>query len=295
VYDGESEQWASFALYNPTYSEGVNAVSPLYADALEFDYTGEYLVFDAFNTLQSGDGSNIEYWDVNFIRVWDKAANTFGDGVIFKLFTSLPENVSMGNPTFSKNSPQIVAFDYIDAGSDIYAILGCNIETGDVGTLTQNNTISWPSFNKNDSRIAFTSLDNEGGYLAEYVVLNSNKISSDGVHQPMFSGAAWPVYFAAGVRDISSGVKKSVKDGKNPKVTAFPNPFTDKVTISLPDDLLHYVAIEIMNHLGQIVYSSFLPMSADGIELDLNDLTSGYYIVRLSNDSMTATGKIIKL
>ena len=85
VYDFESEEWGEFELYNPTYTEGVNSAGPVYADALEFDYTGEFLVYDCFNRITSEDGADIEYWDVNFIHVWDNDANDFADGTIEKL------------------------------------------------------------------------------------------------------------------------------------------------------------------------------------------------------------------
>ena len=181
VYDYESERWAYFTLYNPTYLEGVTAAGVLYADALEFDISGEYLVYDAFNTLKNNDGKDIEYWDVNFIRVWNNDAGDFGDGTVYKLFSSIPEGISIGNPSFSKNSPNIIAFDYWNISTDEYAILSCNIETNEVYSLVENNHLGWPSFNKNDSRIAFTSAYGEDNFSINYVNLNADKISSDGI------------------------------------------------------------------------------------------------------------------
>ena len=71
VYDFASERWGEFELYSPTYTEGVNAAGPVYADALDWVYDGEILVYDCFNRLENSDGQDIEYWDVNFIEVWD--------------------------------------------------------------------------------------------------------------------------------------------------------------------------------------------------------------------------------
>jgi len=71
-------------------------------------------MYDAENELRSGTGNTIKYWDVSFIEVWNNATKTFTQGEVSKLFSSLPKDVSVGNATFSKNSPYIIAFDYID-------------------------------------------------------------------------------------------------------------------------------------------------------------------------------------
>ena len=156
VYDFVSEEWGEFTLYNPTYSDGINAGGTEFADALEWDYTGEYIVYDAFNRIENEDGNDIEYWDVNFIHAWDVAGNDFGDGTVLKLFSSLPEGVSIGNPTFAKLSPNILAFDMVDELNDKYFVVGSNIETGETDVIFENNTLGFPSFNKNDTRVAFT-------------------------------------------------------------------------------------------------------------------------------------------
>ena len=120
VYDFVTEEWGEFTLYNPTYSDGINSGGTVYADALEWDYTGEYIVYDAFNRIENNSGNDIEYWDVNFIRAWDATGDDFGDGTIEKLFSSLPDGVSIGNPTFAKLSPYILAFDMVDESTNEY-------------------------------------------------------------------------------------------------------------------------------------------------------------------------------
>ncbi len=144
VYDFGRAQWKKFRLYNPTTSDNnITAGGVLYADAIEFDPTGEYLIYDAFNELTSSSSTDISYWDVGFIKVWDNNSNAFGDGSIMKLFTSLPEHVSVGNPVFSKNSPNIIAFDYFydDGVNQEYRIYGANLETGDLVQITDNYNV----------------------------------------------------------------------------------------------------------------------------------------------------------
>ncbi|MCC6459855.1 MAG: M4 family metallopeptidase, partial [Saprospiraceae bacterium] len=57
-----------YDLYNPTYSEDPTVTGEVqYADVLEFDYSGEYLMYDAFNELSNGT-SDLSYWDIGFLQ-----------------------------------------------------------------------------------------------------------------------------------------------------------------------------------------------------------------------------------
>ncbi|MBA4058193.1 MAG: metalloprotease, partial [Marivirga sp.] len=297
VYDFESEEWGTFELYNPTYTEGVNSAGPVYADALEWDYTGEYLVYDCFNRIDNATGADIEYWDVNFIHVWDGEAKEFADGSIEKLFSSLPDGVSIGNPSFAKNSPNIIAFDYVDEGTDEYAVLGCNIETNEVNVIAENNTLGWPSFNKNDSRVAFTALDTDSEYAINYILLNSDKISSSGGVVNLLELKKWPVYFATGEREIGEEVITDVLDETNGEValSCYPNPFGNEISLLLKEPLIAGSKIEINNSMGQRVFTYTAESSGNqALPLDLANLKPGYYILRISNAKKVGSCKIVK-
>nr|HPR33846.1 M4 family metallopeptidase [Prolixibacteraceae bacterium] len=72
VFDLVSGNAIKFMLYNPTTShDNMNAGGVLYADVIEFDHTGEYLIYDAHNVLTSTTYEDIYYWDIGFIHVWD--------------------------------------------------------------------------------------------------------------------------------------------------------------------------------------------------------------------------------
>jgi hypothetical protein len=263
----------------------------LYADALEFDYSGDYLVYDCFNRLENSDGSNIEYWDVNFIRVWNTETNSFGDGEIFKLFTSLPENVSIGNPTFSKNSTNIIAFDYFSSNPETYSILGCNIETSQVNTMIQNNSLGWPSFNKDDSRIAFSSFSSQSEPEIGYALLNPDKLSVQGEVLPMFLQAKWPVYYSTGTRQQQNDTKEINTDEG---LACFPNPFTDELIVHLPESR-ETGSIELFSSMGQKLgeYSTKL---ADNnvINLNLSNLKPGIYYLKFKGSRHYPAVKIVK-
>lgn len=302
VYDFGTKDWHTFELYNPTYTEGVTSAGPVYADALEWDYTGQYLVYDCFNQIVNADGSDIEYWDVNFIHVWDNDAGAFGDGGIEKLFSSLPDGVSIGNPSFAKNSPNIIAFDYVDenldeGAEDKYAILGCNIETNDLGGIAANNTLGWPSYNKSDQRIAFTTLGTTQDYDAAFVMLDADKINGATAATMIVDGAKWPVYFATGERDTGDGPVTDVPDntGQESLITCYPNPVQREVVIQTGDPVLIAGKIEVLNSIGQRVFSSQAQLLDEKhIVVNLEHLQAGQYFMRVSGGQKSAGCKLFK-
>ena len=295
VYDFETEEWGEFELYNPTYTEGVNSAGPVYADALEFDYSGEFLVYDCFNRIANEDGTDIEYWDVNFIHVWDNEEGDFADGTIEKLFPSLPDGVSIGNPAFAKKSPYIIAFDYVDEGTGEYAILGCNIETNDVNVIVENKTLGFPSYDKNDTRIGFTAmLDDETDYQTSYIKLAADKISSTDAEVPMYSNTKWPVYFATGEREIGDDVITSIPEELNAGFTCYPNPFTREVNLHFKEPTTSS-RVEIINILGQRVFEYNIESAGTSpIPLNLEGLRAGYYIMKVSTKNSVGSCKLVK-
>jgi bacillolysin len=296
VYDFETAEWGEFELYNPTYTEGVTSAGPVYADALEFDYSGEFLVYDCFNRITNEDGADIEYWDVNFIHVWDNETGDFSDGTIEKLFPSLPDGVSIGNPSFAKESPYIIAFDYVDEGTNEYAILGCNIETNDVNVIVENTTLGWPSYNKNDTRMAYTAmLEDESGYQTNYINVAAGKISSTGSAVPMYENSKWPVYFATGEREIGDDVITSLPEEVSGGLNCYPNPFTREVTLQFNEPMFTESRVEVINSLGQRVFDYRLELAGTSpVVLNLEALKSGYYIMKVSNTSTIASCKLVK-
>ena len=61
VFDYNAQKWNVFELFNPTFSNGVKTGSVQYSDAMEFDHTGELIMYDAINTIKNASGADIEY------------------------------------------------------------------------------------------------------------------------------------------------------------------------------------------------------------------------------------------
>jgi Zn-dependent metalloprotease len=213
---------AKFKLYNPTYSSGVSTGEVLYADSFEWDYSGEIIIYDAFNSLSSVSGT-IEYWDVGLIRAWDTSKKTFGDGKIEKLFTDLEEGESIGNPALSKNSPNVIAFDYYTSDEpDTYYQIGIDLEKSDddfVGIINENNDIGYPGYSRLDDKLLFNAKKGTQE-IVKYINLNKDKINASGSAQEWLTDAKWAVWYVQGTRTLPTKTDQTISfaaiSDKNP-------------------------------------------------------------------------------
>ncbi|HEY1055625.1 MAG TPA: M4 family metallopeptidase, partial [Emticicia sp.] len=224
VFDLENNaKSAKLKLYNPTYSSGVSTGEVLYADSFEWDYSGEIIIYDAFNRLSSVSGE-IEYWDVGLLRAWNTAKKTFGDGKIEKLFTDLEEGESIGNPALSKNNQNIIAFDYFSSDEpDTYHQIGVDIENNDIDLIHTNNDIGYPGYSRLDDKLLFNAINDDDKEVVMFINLQKNKISPSGEAQEWLTDAKWAVWFAQGNRALPTKTDQTISFGpiadKNPSTS----------------------------------------------------------------------------
>ncbi|MGP1993529.1 M4 family metallopeptidase [Zobellia laminariae] len=201
---GEAKE---FFLYNPTSADGITTGDVLYPDALEWDYSGQYLIYDALNKLDNPDGNAIEYWDVGALKVWDNASNTFGDGDIQKIFSNLPEGVNIGNPSFSKTSGNILAFDYFDNLENTYQVITANIETGEVNVVYENNKLGFPNYSKTDDKIIFDT-NNGSDQDIMSIDMAADKMKPAGNLAVLIPNGKWGIWYTVGSRSTLSSEKE---------------------------------------------------------------------------------------
>lgn len=211
IFDLVSGKSKKYTLYNPTYS-GVQTGQVQYADGIEWDYTGETLIYDAFNVLKNADGSNADFWDVGFIDVWSTEANNFGTGEISKLFTDLENGESIGNPSFSKTSGDILGFDYYSEETNENYLLGVNIETNKVGTIVKTTTAGYPDYSRQDNRMVFNTVSGTKKYTS-IVALKTDKISGGGSASQLIEDSQYAVWYASGSRVLPTKQSQSISFG----------------------------------------------------------------------------------
>jgi len=295
VYDYISEIDHQFFLFNPTSAQGVSTGDVLYPDVMEWDYSGEFIMYDALNRIESSFGDGIEYWDISFLEAWNNDANDFGLGQIGKLFSTLPENVSIGNPTFAKNSPYIITFDFLETTRDIsgqeqtdYRIIAANIEAGIANDIFQNTTVGYPSYSRLDDQILFTYDDVGTLKLATIDLQDSDKtLPVPGSAVFLLSGAQKGVWFQTGDRIFTA-----TTDIDNiPLISLWPQPAGDIIHMTW-GNLSEKADYKICDLSGRIVKYGVIDA---GQPLQISTILPGTYFISLRlQDSQYYRSRFVK-
>ncbi len=299
VYSYDLAKSKEYILYNPTTSQGnVNTNEVKYSDALEWDHFGENVMYDAFNQIPGSQGADVEYWDVGFVNVWSNNSKNFASGQIEKLFADIGEGVSIGNPTFAKNSAYIVAFDYIETdnlGNDSYYILAANTQTGNVSQgasgVFANNTLGYPSYSRTDNRILFTTENAQTVNQINTIAMASNKLDAATPNTLIKADAQKGNWFANGTRVLTS-----TGDLDKAAVRITPNPFNDNVTIEVTADKTEVGKVEVFDLLGKNILSRSLSISTgkNVVSIETHSLQAGAYLVKITIGNKSLTSKIVK-
>ncbi len=289
VYDFTIEGSNEYDLYNPTTSSGGNTTGDVnFADAMEFDFTGEWIMYDAQNEIQGSGATNIQYWDIGFVRVWNNAINSWSLGDISKLFSALPDDVSVGNPTFSKNSPYIIAFDYIESGN--LAVLGYNLETSEDGLIRAQQGLGYPSFSRVDDAVVYD--DTANGTLGGVGISDIDETKILGSNPGSLSTAfRWPVWFGNGDRLSNLEDLKDDISG----LSLYPNPSTGVVNLSFTDAEKGSLSIEVFTLLGNKVYGDVASVKGGKQQISITfpeELPAGTYVVKLSTKERTGSSTV---
>lgn len=296
IFDLFSGNQEAFRLYNPTYSTGQSTGDVQYADVLEFDYSGQYIMYDAYNLLSSSQSGDISYWDIGFLKFWENGG--FADpnnAFISKLFSGLPEKTSIGDPSFAKNSPYIIAFDYINDVSGQYDIYGANSETGDYNIIVQNNgDLGWPNYNRLDNALIYEGPNSSNVTNIYKRNLASDKISPSGNESQFIANHNWGVWYANGDRSLVVGTSEADKGLSD--ISLAPNPVADFARLTISAKAATPAHLSIVSMFGQVLQTRDIELTAGENSLDLNtaDLPSGAYVVRLFGGNSGAAVKMVK-
>jgi Zn-dependent metalloprotease len=304
VYDytiGQSGEWREFTLYNPTYSQGKTTGIVDYPDAMEFDHTSQELMYDAQSTIKTSTGVDIQYWDISFLSVYNANKATWGDGSISKLFSQLPEKTSVGNPTFAKNSPYIVAFDMLIEGAtssqNSYLLLGGNIETSKVDTIFINNDLSFPSYSSTDKQVLFNYTSTSTGNVLAVINTDASKIQSVGSGKVFSkSKARLGTWFSNGDRNLNTATVDAANIAKY-HVSISPNPTSDLLTVKWTQPQTgstnHFAIYDMM---GSLVWSTIgrFVKGDQSLAIPVTSLSTGIYVMKINVDGNAGAVKFIK-
>lgn len=286
IFDFATNAGIFLDLTNPTTAAGgISTGDVLYADALVWEPGGEFLMYDALSRLDDG----LEFWDIGFLRAWNTDTGDFGDGGIQKLANSLPDGISIGNPTFSKNSPYIVAFEEVDFENESYKIIGANIETGASATIFDNGIVNYPNYGLADDRMVFDAQTQDGDRVLAVIPLAEDKISPAGNASGLITGGHWGYFFANGDRNLNTSFEDPVVEDASLRI--FPTVTADRITIEVGD---HPLAgnVQVFDAAGRLV-ETFADVGRERTEVSLGHLTSGTYFIALPTGKGTVVRRVM--
>ncbi len=299
IGDLESGDVQGFELFNPSTAAGVNTGNVSYADVLEWDFSGQFVMYDALSEISSLNG-DIAFWDIGFLRAWDNNSDNFGDGLITKLFTGLPSGISVGNPTFSKNSPDIIAMDLLDETgfSAEYYVMGANTRTGETNTFWNNLDLGFPNYSVSDQTLIFDGVpQNSSERILASVPVAADKISPAGnatifLQKP--NEARWGVWFGTGNRTLTDtdevlNLEQAIK--------VYPNPFRDELQVELELPSSTPVQITLFDGFGRRVRQEqqAVGASAQNFRLSWTGLATGTYWLRIGQDGQSWGRRVVKI
>ncbi len=287
----------TFELSNPTTSQsGLSFNDVQFADGLEWDLSSQFVIYDARNEVDGILGATA-YYDIGSMQVWDNNIDNFADGSIDKLYNSLPDNVSIGNPAISKNSPNILVFDYIDntPGEEALFIVATDIETRATIGVAQPTELGYPNYSVNDD---FIIHEDGGGFLGsksiKRVPMDTDKITPTATGVEITTGFQWPNWFATGTRVITNVQNRINPDQLN--IEAFPNPASQNVMVKIELEKPGLIQFEIYDMLGKLVYQHQTRANA-GVHqsiLPVDQLTRGTYLLKTNFGNSTISKKVVK-
>ncbi len=296
VFDLTTGASETYPLFNPTYTQGETTGDVLFADVMEFDYSGQFIMYDAFNKIDNAAGQSFTYWDIGFIQFWKN--NTFAnpsDVFISKLFNGLPENVDIGNPTFAKNSPFIVAFDYKDNSTNKHNILGANVETGDSDVAAADiGTWGWPNYDMGDASILHNRSTGATAYTIRRQPVTSTKIKQQGSSQNFINDHYKGVWYGTGTRSLMVGTNGPAVYA-NVKLSAAPNPTNDLVRITFNAPQSGDISLLATDLMGRAIkqYHVTAQEGDNYLDLSLHGLPSGTYSVQLRSAAMRGVVRVV--
>ena len=154
----DAEASKAVELYSPTTQEDVEVRVTQFADAMDWDPNSEILIYDAFNSITTGDGESLDYWDVNTLIA--------DSDVIIPLFPPQPPDFHLANPSFANTNEAFVVFDFYGEQEEVNTIWVYDLFAGEAAPIeTTGRALSFPSFSPDDGELIFEVFDEERAIL----------------------------------------------------------------------------------------------------------------------------------
>ena len=217
-----------------------------------------------------------------------------------RLAVQLSENTSVGNPTFAKNSPYIIAFDYVETVKGIqgdtynYYVVSANLQTGDVtqnaNGLYKNTTLGFPSFSIKDDKVLYTT--GSGSNLSLQVIgVTSTKLEPTGSSLAVQASGQKGSFFTNTSRIINA-----TTDLEKSAVKISPNPFTNQLQVELNATEVTDSELNVYDLLGRNMMTQKFrtQVGSNTINLNTQNLGTGMYMLKARIGNGVLTVPVVK-
>lgn len=290
-----------YFLVNPTFTQATPWLdNVLYADVLEFDYSGHFLIYDAFTHIENGDGEDLSHWDIGMLKFWENGQFTSPEAPnIRKIITGLPDHVGVANPAFAKNKPHIITFDYyteLDNGGVEFRTHVADFETGSNGpVVTNGHELSYPGFTTHDDKILFQDRSLFGGQHLRIQKLKPNMIEPMGNPMNIILAHKWGTWLNNSSRVLTPTGNDEPETPYLP-IAVSPNPTSGHAQIRVTLPKAGETDWQVINPFGQTMAQGKIDLTAgeNTFEINLLSLAAGTYFVRMAADGLQGMVKIAK-
>lgn len=268
------------------------ATGAVNSTALEWNLTDDEVVYDVFNLLTGQGSTGLQFWDIGFLRAWDTDSDTFGDGSISKLFSNLGDGLSVGNPTYSKNSPNIIAYELVDNLTGTVSVMTMNMENRKTVTVAPTAYPGYPSFSRLDDKIIFATISGRDTVVS-VVKLKDDKQTPAVEPSVAIRKMKWPIYFATGIRNLDPTRKQPEMAKRTAKPDLKVLPWKGGLKATIVGAAQTQVRLSIIRADGKIVHQKKLIVTGESVPYLWNRKStagSGVYFIRME----TPQGSVVK-
>jgi hypothetical protein len=274
----DSTKSNAFKIRTPAYDAN-NVSTALYADAMSFDLTGRYILFDTYNSVNGASG-DITFWNINIIDI--------STGNIQSVFPPQQEGISIGNPSFSKTSQTRFTFDYWNTKQNQFAVYAADFNTGNLGLVDNTADLGYPTYSGDDNTIAYHTKFNINSVFHDVILqmpLQSDHITGTGTSKLYLADATYPVWFVIGERITDVKTTPVLIPQEFALQQNYPNPFNPSTIITYQLPIINYVTLKVYDVLGRVVKTLVNERQAAGmhsVTFNAAGLSSGIYFYRIT-------------
>ncbi|MFH1571351.1 MAG: M4 family metallopeptidase, partial [Gemmatimonadota bacterium] len=274
-------------LRRPTTQDGLTIGVILYADALDWDPAGDFLIYDAYNSIPLASGDSLSFWDVSLLQPDDE--------YVVSLLPPQPEGLQLGNPRFARTTGHLVVYDHLDSRTGVprNEVWVHDLVSGDGAAITSTGAaIAFPSFSMDDLELVYEHTDRFGRRVVARVPLDDTGMAVAGPASDFIVGARSARWLAIS----PPAVPTSVTEDPAPTPAGFalrpswPNPFNSTAMIAFDLPAPARVELTIYDVRGARVTQLLAAerdagqyqVAWDGCDDRGQPVGSGVYLCRLS-------------